>query len=206
MSVVPAHPESPARRPLTAAEFAAFEEDDQHSWELQEGNLVMSRFASPYHMFASARLLIQLEPQLPEGLFVLQETEIDLRLLQPWEPGTVRRADLTVVEEDAFFRVTEEGGIIRPDDVRLVIEIVSPGSKRMDHRIKREECADAGIGHYWIVDLEKPVSLLPLHLAHDLGYAEDGEVTGDCTVDGPFPVSLRLDELAAEPSSARRDR
>ena len=25
---------------------------------------------------------------------------------------------------------------------------------------------------------------------------EDGEVTGVCTVDGPFPVRLRLDELA----------
>ena len=45
------------------------------------------------------------------------------------------------------------------------------------------------------VDLDAPVSLLPLRLAGDLGYAEDGEVTGDCSVDGPFRIDLQLDEL-----------
>jgi hypothetical protein len=72
---------------------------------------------------------------------------------------------------------------------------------------RRAEYADAGIGHYWIVDLDAPVSLLPLRLAGDLGYAEDTEVTGDCTVERPFPINLQLDRLVpAEPSSARRSR
>ncbi|HEY4454970.1 MAG TPA: hypothetical protein VGN81_11715 [Pseudonocardiaceae bacterium] len=47
-----------------------------------------------------------------------------------------------------------------------------------------------------LVDLDAPISLLPMHLADDLGYVEDGEVTGVCTVDGAFAVRLRLDELA----------
>jgi hypothetical protein len=39
-------------------------------------------------------------------------------------------------------------------------------------------------------------SCVPANLTVDLGYVEDGEVTGVCTVDGPFPARLRLDELA----------
>jgi hypothetical protein len=40
------------------------------------------------------------------------------------------------------------------------------------------------------------VSVLPMHLADDLGYLEDVEVTGVCTVEGPFRASPRLDALA----------
>lgn len=196
-----AQPESPIpepdqlQEPLTVAEFMAIDGADHPSLELQEGNLVMSPFASPAHMFASARLVMQIESQLPPSLVVLQEAEIDLRFVAPGEPGTVRRADLVVVHEDAYDRVAEEGAPFRADEIRVAIEIVSPGTKRMDRIVKRAEYADAGIGHYWIVDLDKPVSLLPMHLADDLGYMEDSEVTGECEVGGPFPVRLRLDKL-----------
>lgn len=199
---VTAQPASPSpepdqlQEPLTVAEFMAIDGEHHPSLELQEGSLVMSPFASPAHMFASARLVMQIEPCLPPSLVVLQEAEIDLQFVAPGEPGTVRRADLAVVHEDAYDRVAEEGGCFRPDEVRLVIEIVSPGTKRMDRVVKRAEYADAGIGYYWIVDLDKPISVLPLHLAGDLGYAEDVEVTGVCSVEGPFQASLRLDELA----------
>jgi Uma2 family endonuclease len=156
----------------------------------------MSPFASPKHMIASGELRDQLKRQVPADHRVVQEVEIDLQLGQPWEPGTVRRADLAVVAKNALDRVEHEGGLVCADDLLLVIEVVSPGSQRMDRIVKRGEYADAGIGHYWILDIDEPVSLLPMHLAGDLGYAEDGEVTGVCTVGGPFQASLRLDELA----------
>lgn len=191
---MPAHPEQSAHL-LTVAEFIEFE-DDSHRWELQEGNPVMSPFASPKHMIASGELRDQLKRQVPADHRVVQEVEIDLQLGQPWEPGTVRRADLAVVAKNALDRVEHEGGLVCADDLLLVIEVVSPGSQRMDRIVKRGEYADAGIGHYWILDIDEPVSLLPMHLAGDLGYAEDGEVTGVCTVGGPFQASLRLDELA----------
>jgi Uma2 family endonuclease len=40
----------------------------------------------------------------------------------------------------------------RAADVLLVIEIVSPGSRRTDHVTKLREYAKAGIPTYWIVD------------------------------------------------------
>jgi hypothetical protein len=75
------------------------------------------------------------------------------------------------------------------------VEIVSPGSKRMDYVIKRGEYADAGIPHYWIIDLDPPMSLLACHLAGELGYADDGERTGRFTTTEPYPLTIDLDQL-----------
>ncbi|PQM44493.1 Uma2 family endonuclease [Mycobacterium talmoniae] len=55
-------------------------------------------------------------------------------------------------------------------EVVLVVEIVSPGSRRMDHVMKLYEYAKAGIEHYWIVDTEAPAG------ERFLAYHLDGEV------------------------------
>jgi hypothetical protein len=52
-----------------------------------------------------------------------------------------------------------------------------------------------GIGHHRLVDLDALVSSRRMRLFDDLGYVEDGEVTGVGTVDGAFSARLRLDEL-----------
>ena len=72
---------------------------------------------------------------------------------------------------------------------------MSPGSRRTDHVAKRADYADAGIPHYWIVDLDEPVSLIACHLAGELGYVDGGAATGVFTTTEPFPVRLDLDAL-----------
>jgi hypothetical protein len=67
----------------------------------------------------------------------------------------------------------ETGFSRRPD-----LEIVSPGSRRTDYILKHGEYADAGIGHYWIVDITEPGSLVACHLAGELGYQNAPDVTG----------------------------
>ncbi|MCA4995831.1 Uma2 family endonuclease [Tsukamurella tyrosinosolvens] len=39
-------------------------------------------------------------------------------------------------------------------DVLLAVEVLSPGTRRVDLVMMRSEYADAGIPHYWIVDLD----------------------------------------------------
>ena len=75
------------------------------------------------------------------------------------------------------------------------MEIVSPGSRRTDTLIKRGEYADAGIPHYWIIDVDAPVSMFACHLAVEFGYQDSGAVTGTYQADEPFPVRVDLDAL-----------
>jgi len=180
---------------LTIAEFTALPEDDRHRWELQEGTLMMSPSPAPRHMRAAGRLLMQLEPQLPPTLETIVDVDFNLDLVPADRPGHARRPDLIVVEAGIVDRAEAEGRLIRADEVRLIVEIVSPGSVRMDHVIKRGEYADAGISHYWIIDLDPPVSLLACHLGGDLGYVDDGAITGKHNATDPFPIAIELDKL-----------
>jgi Uma2 family endonuclease len=136
-----------------------------------------------------------LDGQAPPEFEVVQDIDVDLRLAAPDQPGTVRRPDLIVARRDAAIRVDEDGEVYHASDVVLAVEVVSPGSRRLDRRVKRDEYAEAGIPHYWIVDLDAPVSLVACHLAGEFGYVDGGATTGVVRTGEPFPVQLDLDAL-----------
>jgi len=180
---------------LTVEEYAELGETETGYTELQEGRLLMSPSPVPDHNLASGELFVQLRSQLPDHLLVIQDIDLDLQLVPAGQPGFSRRPDLMVFERTARERVRAEGGMIRASEVLVVIEVVSPGSRRTDHVIKRDEYADAGIPHYWIVDLYQPVSIIACHLAGEFGYQDPGAVSGTFTTAEPFPARLQLDQL-----------
>ena len=197
-------PGLPPVRLLTAAEYAKLGETGWGYTELMEGRILVSPSPTAKHNMAGLALAMQLVPQLPDTVRVIQDVDIDLWLVPADQPGLVRRPDLVVVDTKAVNRVDRDGGLLGAGDVLVVVEIVSPGSQRLDYVIKRSEYADAGIPHYWIVDLDEPVSLLDCHLAEDFGYtagragnrtADSGAVTGVFTANIPFSVQLELDLL-----------
>ncbi len=182
------------RAPLTAAEYAARPEDlDGVRYELAEGWLMMSPRPIPDHQDGIHLLHIQLEQQLP-GHKVLQEVDIDLELAPPDQPGTVRVLDLVVVDRAAHQRVRRERALLRAREVLLAVEFLSPGSTRIDTFIKHHEYAEAGIGHYWIVDLQNGPSLVACHLAGEFGYQDAAAERDVLLTDSPFP--LRVDVRA----------
>jgi Uma2 family endonuclease len=91
--------------------------------------------------------------------------------------------------------VRNEGGLLRAADVVLAVEILSTGSRRTDGVVEHGEYADAGIGHYWMVDLLAGPSLTACHLAGEFGYVDAGPVTGTFTTEVPFPVRVELTAL-----------
>ncbi|MDN5859684.1 MAG: Uma2 family endonuclease [Pseudonocardia sp.] len=76
-----------------------------------------------------------------------------------------------------------------------MVEIHSTTSRRTDTKVKRSEYADAGIGHYWMVDLLGGPSLTACRRAGELGYRDSGPLRGLVTLEAPFPVRLDLDGL-----------
>ncbi|HEY0803409.1 MAG TPA: Uma2 family endonuclease, partial [Pseudonocardiaceae bacterium] len=163
--------------------------------ELQEGLLLVSPSPRAAHNIASGELFAQIRAQLPANLQVIQDIDIDLELVPEGDPGFVRRPDLIVVERAAVARSAAEDRVIRASEAVLVVEIVSPGSRRMDHVIKRGEYADAGIPHYWIIDLDTPVSVVVCHLAGEFGYQDSMTATGTVKITDPFDLTVDLDQL-----------
>lgn len=182
-------------RPLTVAEYLEIGEIEPGYTELEEGRLVLA--ASPVfdHGAAAFEFGVQLRPRLPPELRVILDMDVDLQLAPEDAPGTVRRPDLIVARRAAGARVRREGGLIRASEVVLAVELLSPSSRRLDLRTKRDEYADAGILHYWIIDLVDPVSLIACHLGGEFGYVDAGEVTGVFRTTEPFPVEIDLDAL-----------
>lgn len=133
---------------VTLEEWDALELDEARRWELVEGGIVMTPRPRPLHQVVSRNLSQLIRENLPTSLVVLQEVEITV---EARFPPTVRDPDLIVVNRSVVDRNPVR---VDPSDVVLVIEIVSPGSRRTDRVMKAYEYAKAGIGHYWIVDLD----------------------------------------------------
>jgi Uma2 family endonuclease len=133
---------------VTLEQWDALELDEARRWELVEGGIVMTPRPRPLHQVVSRNLSQLIRAALPASLVVLQEVEITV---EARFPPTVRDPDLVVVNRSVVDR-----NPVRVDasDVALVVEIVSPGSRRTDRVMKAYEYAKAGIEHYWIVDLD----------------------------------------------------
>ncbi|WP_344423274.1 Uma2 family endonuclease [Pseudonocardia ailaonensis] len=177
------------------SDFRALGEPDSGYVELVEGNLVMAASPRPRHGRATMILGSYLDSVLPAELVVIPDIDVDLQLVEPEGPGTVRRPDLAVVTTAAYERAERENELLRARDVVLAVEIASPGSVRTDHVAKRSEYADAGIPHYWIVDLEERVTLTACHLGGEFGYVDAGPAAGVVAVTEPFVAEIDLDRL-----------
>jgi Uma2 family endonuclease len=105
------------------------------------------------------------------------------------DPAIVRVPDLVVT------RVDSPETRLAVADVLLAVEVISPGSRNVDTRLKPFEYTDAGIRHYWLVDLDPPApSITVFHLAsRDFGYVES-LIVGELVTSAP--PSLRIDIAA----------
>lgn len=140
-------------RLLDLGDWEALPEDDElHRVECVEGVLVVTPKPLPRHQRTMVGLCHELDQALPDSVVALADVE----LLIAASPLTVRAPDVVVVD-----RAVARSNPIRFDaaSVRLVVEIVSGGSRRTDQVTKMSEYAEAGIPEYWIVDLSEPATL-----------------------------------------------
>lgn len=91
------------------------------------------------------------------------------------------------------------GNRLAAADVLLAVEIISPGSRNVDLRLKPYEYAEAAIPHYWVVDLGPPApSITVFHLgAPDIGYVEAPAATGKLVTTAPFDLAIDIPALVA---------
>src|SRR5262249_51448455 len=146
---------------LSFEDWGALPEDHGAHIELQEGVLIVTPRPLRPHARAAFRIAKQLDDQLPASLEAIIEFEV---CVDATFPPTVRVPDVVITRKEGPSRR------LNGPDTQVAIEVVSPGSRRTDLVTKRSEYADAGIEHYWIVELGPPVTLTALHLAGEFGY------------------------------------
>jgi Uma2 family endonuclease len=179
---------------MTIDEYLALGETQTRT-ELQEGSVVHSPGRSRGHQRALAELECRLAPQLPDSLLSIMAIDVDLELAPAGQPGTSRRPDLIVIGREPPGALGDDSRMVRASEVVLVVELVEEGTKRLDKIVKRDEYAAARIPTYWIVELDKPVSLVECRRTDEFGYVDDGAVTGVFTASRPFEVTIDLDAL-----------
>ncbi len=176
---------------VTLEEWDALELDEARRWELVEGGIVMTPRPRPLHQLVSRNFSQLIRENLPSSLVVLQEVEITV---EARFPPTVRDPDVIVVNRSVVDRNPVR---VDPSDVVLVVEIVSPGSRRTDRVMKAFEYAKAGIEHYWIVDLDAdPDERFVAHVLREGTYKRVSALVGDRVgTEEPLILDFALDEL-----------
>jgi Uma2 family endonuclease len=152
--------------------------DDGRRYELIGGAIVMTPAPDIGHQRASRRLQSLLEAAW-SGMEVFA-APIDLDL-----PGGQRvQPDLVVVQRG----LTGERLTL---PIALAVEIVSPGSTVNDRVTKLGIYADAGIEHYWVVDLPAGIAACHVLDAETYRLVAEGPV-----VQTTAPVTLQIDVAA----------
>lgn len=157
--------------------------------ELIDGALVfMMSPQRAWHSRAVSALLITLLDQAPTGVEVEREMTIRLDDRNRPEPDLLATRAPFYDPNRTYYT---------PDQVLLVVEVVSPESAHRDRTVKLRKYAEAGIPYYWRVEDE---DTSPVVHAYELdgptrAYAPSGIHRHELRTSTPFPIEIDLDGL-----------
>jgi len=157
--------------------------------ELIDGSLVFVAAQVNFHRRMLKALEWRLSEQAPKEYEVVREMTVTLGPKQRPEPGImiVWAAAETSLDQSDF----------KPEDVLLVVEVVSSESRVRDRERKPQLYAAAGFQRYWRIEQEKG---RPVVYTFELepatkSYAPTGIHRGLLTASWPFPIDIDLDAI-----------
>ncbi len=154
--------------------------------ELLDGSLLVSPAGSGLHQWLSFQLCVALNTAAPAGLRALEAVNVRVA------PGRILIPEICVLADPDLSQVVYPAA-----DVRLVVEITSPGNLATDRAIKPQLYAQAGIPHYLRIELQRgePTALvfaLQSERCVETARFAPGETAH---LHEPFPVSFDLTAL-----------
>lgn len=173
-------------RPLTYDDLLKMP-DDFNRYEIINGELLVSPALSLAHQLLSGQLFKVVSAHVDKRrLGELLYAPVDVRL----SPYNVVEPDLLFIRQDRFETYKKRGFIEGPPD--LVVEIVSPSSKKIDTVNKAALYAQSGVPEYWLAD--------PEHRVFRLQVLRDGVYHDAEPIDGRFHSTV-IDGLVIDPAS-----
>ena len=141
-----------------------------------------------WHARTVSALLFALTDQAPAGVEVEREMTIRLDERNRPEPDLLATKAPFYDPDRTFYT---------PDQVLLVVEVVSPESAHRDRNVKLRKYAEAGIANYWRVEDEDE---LPVVHAYELdeptrSYVATGIHRHELRTTTPFAIKLDVDAL-----------
>jgi Uma2 family endonuclease len=133
--------------PLTVENYKLLPETGPR-YQLIQGDLYMAPAPNRFHQEISRNLQFELHSYLkrnPIGKLFDAPFDVYLDEINVFQP------DIIIVLNDRLGILTEDGAEGAPD---LVIEILSPKTRRLDLVNKKQEYARAGVKELWIIDPE----------------------------------------------------
>ena len=138
-------PVSSAHGKLGYAQYVCFP-DDGRRHEVIDGDHYMNPAPTTDHQRFSRRIQFQLYDQI-------EETERGEVFNAPTD---LQLTDHDIVQPDLIIVMSERRSIITPTKVKgtpnLIVEILSPSTKKNDCVLKKELYERVGVPEYWIVD------------------------------------------------------
>lgn len=148
MSLSPPH----VHRGWTLADLPALPDDGQR-YELVDGGLVVTPPATQWHQDLAADLRERLAAAAPPGWRVRVEYPL------PFAVDTQRVPDVVVFRWPLQHPRADARNPLGPADVGLIVEVVSPRTRRTDRFAKPGEYAEAGIPLFWRLETEPELVL-----------------------------------------------
>ncbi|MFI5925350.1 Uma2 family endonuclease [Micromonospora sp. NPDC051543] len=164
--------------------------DDAPRVELVDGIIQVTPSPTLGHQDISFLLRLWLHTHTPAHLRVAQAVGVAL------SRNTSRQPDVLLCRAE----VPSHLSTLRPADVVLAVEIVSPGTRRIDRFAKPGEYAAAGIPFYWRIE-QDPVHVYAYRIGDRVG--PGGERQYELVADGadvieltePFDMKLSIAEI-----------
>lgn len=153
--------------------------EDGRRYELVDGGLLVTPPASQQHQELGQALRDLLQACAPHGWRARVEYPL------PFSADTLRVPDVVVFPWPIPRPRLDARNPLAPADVALVVEVVSPSTRRTDRFAKPGEYAEAGIGLFWRLETEPALVLHPFVL-EDGGYRPQPLVTGRAEVSVPW--------------------
>jgi Uma2 family endonuclease len=168
---------------FTARDLPRLVEAVDARFELLDGEVVMMAPATHWHNEVIDLLKHGLRRIAPRHLVVATEKGVNLG-------GTVPEPDVLVVERSA---VTSGSLYFEPSDVRLAIEVVSPGTRTKDRTLRPVQYGAAEIECFWRVENEDDAMVIhTFELPPSGKYKSTGVFRERVTVDRPFPIDFEI--------------
>jgi Uma2 family endonuclease len=153
--------------------------------ELVDGVMLVVPSPTIDHQGIASMLWAWLRAHAPSEFLAVQAVGVAVSVKRTYEPDVV------------LIRSGVEGGrhYVPPDQVVLVVEVVSASTRARDRFAKPAEYAAAGIPYYWRVEQE------PLHMyAYQRGADGSYELAADSAevleLTAPFEITLPIAEIA----------